>query len=153
MNPDLAVLFCLDEPRYAIPFSVVECVVRAAEYTPLPRAPEHVLGIVDFHGQIVPVMDLRSLFRLPTRIISCDDRFLMVRTTRRLLALLVDQVIGIHDLPAGTIADAAMALPLADGLQGVARLDDGLILICDVDRFLSQEEERTLDGAMAEGTR
>ena len=40
------VLFTLDEPRYALPLSAVERVVRAVEITPLPKAPEVVLGVL-----------------------------------------------------------------------------------------------------------
>ena len=59
------VLFTLDEQRYALALPSVDRVVRVVDVTPLPKAPAIVLGVVNIHGDIVPVYDLRKRFRLP----------------------------------------------------------------------------------------
>ena len=64
--PDQIVVFALDEPRYALPLSAVERVVRAVEITPLPKAPEIVLGVINMQGQVVPAVDIRKRFRCST---------------------------------------------------------------------------------------
>jgi len=92
------VLFSLDEPRYALYLSAVERVVRAVEITPLPKAPNIVLGIINFQGKIIPVIDIRQRFHLRRREINLEDQFIIARTSKRLVVLVVDSVTGVYEL-------------------------------------------------------
>ena len=148
---NLVVVFTLDEPRCALPLSAVERVVRAVEITPLPKAPEIVLGVIDAQGRIIPVVDVRKRFRLPARETSPDDRFIIARASRRLVALVADSVAGVRELTEREMVSAEQALPFAAYIQGVAKLEDNLALIYDLDRFLSLDEERSLDAALPGG--
>jgi purine-binding chemotaxis protein CheW len=145
------VVFALDEPRYALDLSTVERVVRAVEITPLPKAPEIVLGVINMQGQVVPVVDIRKRFRLPEREVNIDDRFIISRTSRRLVALVADDVIGVQKLENREIVSAEQALPFAGYIKGVAKVEGDLLLIYDLDRFLSLDEEQKLDEALSGG--
>lgn len=142
-------VFTLDEPRYALPLAAVERIVRAVEITPLPKAPEIVLGVINAQGRVIPVVDVRRRFRLPAREMLLEDRFIFVRTPRRLVALVADDVAGIRELAQHELVSAGEVLPFAGYLQGVAKLEDGLVLISDLDAFLSLDEERLLETAIA----
>lgn len=146
------VVFALDEPRYALPLSAVERIIRAVEITRLPKAPEIVLGVICIHGRIIPVVDVRTRFRLPAREMKLDDRFIIARTSRRFVALAADSVIAIRKVADNNVVSAERALPFADYVRGVAILEDDLVLICDLDRFLSLDEEHLLDAALKQGT-
>jgi purine-binding chemotaxis protein CheW len=150
--PNHIVLFTLDEPRYALPLSAVERVVRAVEITPLPKAPEIVLGAIDAQGRVIPVVDVRKRFRLPAHEMNVDDRFIIARTSRRLVALAVDSVIGIRTLADGEVVSAEQALPFAEYLHGVAKMEDGIVLIYDLEQFLLLDEECVLDAALSGGS-
>lgn len=145
-------VFTLDEPRYALNLAAVERVVRAVEITPLPKAPEIVLGVINVQGQIVPVVDVRKRLHLPAREMHLDDQFIIARTSRRLVALVVDSVVGIRALADQEMVSAQQALPCAEYIHGVAKLADNLVLICDLDQFLSLLEERMLAEASSENT-
>jgi purine-binding chemotaxis protein CheW len=143
------VVFVLDEPRYALLLSSVERVVRAVEITPLPKGPEIVLGIINVQGRIVPVIDVRRRFRLPEREMELDDRFIIASTPKRLVALVVDSVAGVRELADRQMVSVERSLPFAEYLKGVAKLEDNLVLIHDLDQFLSLDEEKALDAALA----
>ena len=153
LDRDHIVVFALDEPRYALYLSAVERIVRAVEITPLPRAPEIVLGVINAQGRILPVLDIRKRFRLPAREMKLDDRFIIARTSRRQVALVVDSVVGVHELTEREMVSAKQALPFAQYLKGVAKVEDNLVLIHDLDQFLSLDEERVLDTALAKGAK
>jgi purine-binding chemotaxis protein CheW len=144
-------VFALDEPRFALPLYIVEHVIRAVEITPLPRAPRIVCGVINTQGQIIPVVDIRALFRLPAREIELGDQFIIARTPTRVLALVVDRVIGISEAPEGRVLSAESALPFAEQLRGVMQLEDDIVLIYDLDHLLSLDEERLLDAALSGG--
>jgi len=142
------VVFSLDEPRYALDLFAVERVIRAVEITPLPKAPEIVLGVINVIGQVVPVVDVRKRFSLPGREMGLSDRFIIARTSRRLVALVADDVIGVQKLGNRQIINAEQDLPFAGYIKGVAKVDGDLILIHDLDRFLSLDEEWKLEEAL-----
>jgi purine-binding chemotaxis protein CheW len=141
-------LFTLDNRRYALNLSCVERVVFVVDITPLPKAPPVILGIVNITGDIVPVYDPRSRFGLPERAINLTDQLLIARTSRQTIALLVDSVDGVIEVPEVEIAAAQEILPAIEYVQGVVKLPDGLVLIHDLEQFLSCEEERILDEAL-----
>jgi purine-binding chemotaxis protein CheW len=143
------VVFSLDEPRYALDLFAVERVVRAVEITSLPKAPEIVLGVINVIGQVVPVVDVRKRFRLPGREMDLSDRFIIARTSRRFVALVADDVIGVQKLENRQIINAEQDLPFAEYIKGVAKVDGNLILIHDLDRFLSLDEERKLEKTLS----
>lgn len=141
-------VLCLDELRVALPLGSVRRVVRAAAISPLPHAPEIVLGIVNVGGGIMPVVSLRRRFRLPERDIVLSDQFIIARTRQRAVALVVDTVAGVFEYAAKDIADVDTILPGMDYVDGVVRLADGLILVHDLDQCLSLEEAESLERAL-----
>jgi purine-binding chemotaxis protein CheW len=151
MDRNQIVVFALDDTRCALSLSAVERPVRAVAITPLPNAPGIVLGVINAQGRIIPVVDVRKRFRFPEREMNVDDRFILARTTRRTVALVVDAVLGVRELAAGELVSAKRDLPFASYLQGVAKMEDGLVMIYDLDRFLSLDEEGALDAAMPGG--
>ena len=143
------VVWTLDQQRYALPFSVVERVVRAVEVTPLPDAPAIVRGIINVQGQVVPVVDVRARFDLPARTTALTDQIVLAQTARRQVAFFVDAVDGLVDYAARAVVDAASIAPGKGGIAGVLKFSDGMILIHDLDRFLSLDEEQSLDEALS----
>lgn len=142
--------FALDDRRYALPAASVERVVRAVAITSLPQAPEIVSGIIDLRGRIIPVLDIRCRFRLPPREIALSDQFIVARTSRRAVAILADSVVPVHDYAAHAVTAAEAVLPELPGLRGVVKLPDGLMLINDLDGFLSLEEDAQLAASLGE---
>lgn len=144
------VLFSLEEPRYALYLSEVVKVERAVEITHLPKAPQVVSGVINFHGEIIPVIDIRKLFRLPQRDIRLEDQFIIARTSQRLVVLVVDSVNGVYDLEHHQAMDPGESLPFTEYLSGIATVERDIVLITDLEKFLSLEEERVLDVALTE---
>ena len=144
--------FTLDERQYALHLSAVERVVRVVEVTLLPKAPEIVLGVVNVQGQVIPVFNIRKQFRLPQREVDLNDQLIIAHTSSRTVALLVDAVSGVIEPEEHTIITAENIMPAMEYVEGVVKLEDGMMifLIHDLSAFLSLEEEKMLEGAMEE---
>lgn len=149
-TPRQLVVFTLDDQRYGLPLASVELATRIVDITPLPDAPEIVIGLINVHGRLVPVVNLRHRFRLSERAPTLSDEMVIARTTLRPIALLVDAVMGVVSYADQQRVNVADILPGANHLEGVVKLDDGLILIHDLERFLSLDESRVLDAAMGQ---
>jgi len=142
------VVFTLNDRRYGLPLSAVERIVRVVDVTSLPRAPDIVLGVVNVQGRILPVIDVRRRFRLPEREVAVADHMVLARAGRRPVALVVDSVAGVLEHSEREIVGAEEVLPDLQYLEGVVKLDDGLILIHDLETFLSLEEDADLERAL-----
>lgn len=132
-------VFSLEGQRYALHLSVVEKVVRAVEINPVPKAPDSVLGIINVRGRIVPVLNIRRYFRRPERDLDLDDRLILVQAKERLVAFPADDVTGVLEFPENAIVEGSAVLPEVTYLEGVMALKDGMVLIYDLERFLSSE--------------
>jgi len=142
------VVFALDGQRYALHLSAVERIVRAVEMTPLPKAPEIVIGVINAQGRIIPVFNIRRRFHLPEREIELSDQLIIANTARRTVALVVDTVDGVIERLSEEITPADQVLPRIEYVEGIVKLENGLVLIHDLDKFLSIDEETKLDEAV-----
>lgn len=146
-------VFSLAGQRYAVPLDAAERVLPMVAIAPLPGGPEGVLGAVNVHGEIVPVLDVRRRLGLEPRAYGPETRLLLARTARRRVAVPADDVAGVAELPAQAVAPVDA---LADGIEqvsGVAAVGDGVLLIHDLEAFFSPDEERRLAAALGEERR
>jgi len=143
-------VFSIDEQRYALPLEDVERIIRAAALTPLPKAPDIVLGILDLQGEVIPVVNIRKRFRLPERGIRPEDLFIVARAGSLKVALVVDEAHGVMEPEQEPVPPEAVVAGL-DYVAGVTRTEEGLVLIHDLDTFLSLEEENSLSKALEQG--
>ncbi|MBI5486046.1 MAG: chemotaxis protein CheW [Deltaproteobacteria bacterium] len=140
------VVFRLGQVRYALHLESVERVLPAVEATPLPGAPEIVAGAINVAGRVLAVLDIRRRFGHPARAIEVDDHLILARTAKRSVILPVDAVADVVQVDAGQITAAERVVPGLEYVEGLARLPDGLVLIHDLDRFLSLDELQAVDG-------
>ena len=143
------VVFTLDEQRYALHLSYVERVVRVVDITPLPKISKIFLGVVNVHGEIIPVFNLRNRLCLPVREINLSDRLVIAQASKRTIALLVNTVIGVIEPSAKDIVKVEKIMLGMEYAEGIVKLEDGVILLIhDLDKFISFEEENMLDYTM-----
>ena len=138
------VVFKIDEQEFAVGISAVERVVRAVEIAPLPDAPHGVRGVINFQGRILPVFDLRAHCGLPPRELRLSDHLLIARTRWRTVAFIVDSVVGV--VSGNQVEITATAEILADVrlVSGIMKGNGGMVLVYDLERFLSIQDHETL---------
>ena len=142
--------FNLDDQRYALFLSAVIRIIPVVEITDLPKAPEIVLGVINVNGLIIPVFDIWKRFRLPQREIHLGDQLIIASTLKRTVALLVDSVNDVIEIPEEKIIAGEKILPGLEYVEGVVKTEDGMILIHDLEQFLSLQEEKALHEALEE---
>jgi purine-binding chemotaxis protein CheW len=133
--------------RLAIPLDLVERVLGMVAISPLPGAPGVVLGVINLHGSVIPVADVGVRLGRPSPSHGPDSHLLLARTPRRRLGLAVEEVLGVFEVPARVITDVGL-LSAGGPLAGAVGLPDGVVLIHDLEAFLSVDEERQLDHAL-----
>ena len=142
------IVFRIGDQDFAVGVAAIERVLRAVEIAPLPDAPRGVRGVINLQGRIVPVFDLGTRFGQPTREVRASDHLLIAHTHWRTVALLVDAVVGVVPRCEAQITSAAEILPDLACVSGVMKLAGGLVLVHDVERFLSIEDHAALQLAL-----
>lgn len=146
-NQNRALLcFFLADRRFAIPLTSVESVIRAVAVSLVPDAKEFIYGVFDFHGEVIPALNLRNRFGLPSRPIGLNDRFIIVSSDAGMFALVVDEVEEIRIPPEGDISHVDVPLSFSDQSKDLKKLqflsnEGGVIAIYDVKNLLNNEIE------------
>lgn len=141
--------FRLDERIFALPLAQAVRAVRAVAPIPLPQAPIIVCGVINVEGRIVAVVDLRRRFGLPARELEPADQMLLANTPGRPLAVIVDAVLEVIDCPETDFTPIDHIVTGTQYLRGIAKSADGMVLIHDLDTFLSLDEAQALDQALS----
>lgn len=134
-------VFGLEDQRYAMSLGAVLKVIRAMELTSLPEAPDHLQGLINLGGEIIPVMDIRKRFNLPNREIDLNDRIIICKGSTRTIAFVADFVEGVVEFAPEELDGAAHILPKMEHyIESVGRLNDDTVLVYDLDSLFSIQE-------------
>ena len=142
------VLLTVDGQTYALHLEAVDRILRMVEITPLPGAPEAVEGVINIRGEVVPVVSIRRRLGLAHRSVAVSDSLVVARARSRRLAIIAESVMGVVEYPADAVVSTADLARGIEHIEGVLKTSDGLVLIHDLDRFFSPEEEQSLDLAL-----
>ncbi|NCA76428.1 MAG: hypothetical protein EOM90_08835 [Alphaproteobacteria bacterium] len=146
-------IFCfrIEHQRYAFPLASVDRVLQATSVIRIPNSPSLIHGVVDYFGTLIPVLNLRKRLGLPDRPIGIDDYFIVVDTPKRKLAVVIDDV---DDVIVPDDADLIPASNMDSSLepQSICRLDGDMVLIYDLERFLTGADDIALQEALKKVT-
>ncbi|HET6612956.1 MAG TPA: chemotaxis protein CheW [Kofleriaceae bacterium] len=133
---------------FAVDILRVKEVIRPLAIAPLPSAPELVEGIIELRGAVMPVVDLRRRFAVHRNAAGAPRaaRFVILGVAGRVIACVVDGVLGVFHLDAADIRapDAVGPLPARELLFGVTTIDGKICLVIDPDALLSADETRAI---------
>lgn len=137
--PCEVLLVRLERELYALPSASVREVVRLRPITPVPGAPPALPGIISQRGAILPVVELRSLLGLPEAELSRAARLVVVHHNDVDMALIVEEVLDLADLPAHSIEPVPSALPptRARLLSNIAQYADQPVALLDLDALIA----------------
>ncbi|WP_368309280.1 chemotaxis protein CheW [Luteibacter sp. CQ10] len=132
--------FSLEGQRYAVALSSVREVIRPGDITPVPGAPDDVLGIVNLRGQIVPVLDGRRRFGLDGAVDPSQEdaqRVIVFDDAGSVVGMRIDLIGDMLQLAADDIAPPppGRAERRDDPVSGVVTRDEGFIALVDVQRL------------------
>lgn len=136
------VTFRLGEETFGINVMQVQEVLRMTEIAPVPGAPDYVLGIINLRGNVVTVMDTRKRFGLDQKESDDSTRIVIIEAGEQVVGILVDSVAEVVYLKQSDIESAPQVGNNESSryIQGVANRDEGLLILVDIDKLLTDEE-------------
>ena len=145
-NEQQLVVFDLADEGYGVDIGAVREIIRLQEITQVPRTPEFVEGVINLRGKVIPVIDLRKRFGLTVEGESQDNRIVVVDIGDQDMGVIVDAVTEVLRIPTDSVEPPASVITTADSdyLLGIAKLDSRLIILLDLQKVLSVDEQGAL---------
>lgn len=140
------VVFELGSMRFALASASVDELAQAFAFDPLPDAPDVVAGAANLRGELVPVFDLRSRFRLPREPLRVSEHFVIARAGARRVILRVDRALELRTVSLGALETRAGNGEL---VAGAGLVEDGILFIYDLSELLDEAESLALSRALS----
>jgi purine-binding chemotaxis protein CheW len=130
------VIFSLGGEEYALPIDSVHEIIRYTKPRSVASDDPSVQGVISLRGKILPVYDLATRLGHTTQR-SEDAKIVIVHTPDDTTAgVVVDDVEEVHTIDSAQIDDAPVD---GDGIHGIARIDDRLVVLLDPARVVSRD--------------
>jgi purine-binding chemotaxis protein CheW len=135
-------VFVLGGEEYGVDILKVQEIRGYDKVTPIPAAPAYLKGVINLRGIIVPVIDLRVKFALADAKYDAFTVVIILRIGGRVVGIVVDGVSDVVRLAASDIKAAPSLGGLVDAsfLAGLATQNDRMVLLLDIEKFLSSGE-------------
>src|SRR5438132_7750146 len=141
--------FQLGAELYGVEISRVHEIIRLQAVTRVPRTPTFVEGVINLRGKVIPVVDLRRRFGLPTAEHTRASRIVVVEIGDQVVGIIVDGVSEVLRVSSGTIEPPSPVVAGVDSeyIHGIAKLPERLVILLDLDRVLARDERRALEAS------
>ncbi len=137
------VVFELNNEVYGVDIAKVHEIIRMQNITQVPRAPQFVEGVINLRGRVIPVVDLRKRFGFAKTEHSKQSRIVVVEIEGQTIGMIVDGVSEVLRVPTASIEPPSPVVTTLDSdyLRGIAKLEDSLIILLQLDKILSDAEK------------
>jgi purine-binding chemotaxis protein CheW len=141
------VSFVVAGEEFGVNILKVQEIIRPVDITRVPHAPEFVEGVINLRGRILPVIDLRTRFGFPERTQDDETRIIVVEVGTQTVGFMADAVQEVLRVDVTSIEPAPeLAVGIdAHYLRGVAKLDERLLILLDLEGILSTDETEALE--------
>jgi purine-binding chemotaxis protein CheW len=141
------VVFRLAEHEHAVDVRQVKEILINAPVSHVLEAPDFVEGVIKLRGRIVPVIDLRKRLHLPAIQKTRESCIIVARFNNKTAGFVVDSASELLNIPSGKIeAPTEMVGGIhTDFIRGLVYLDTRFLVILDLDRVLTTNEQELVD--------
>lgn len=145
-DPFRLVSFDVGTEQFAVDILRVQEINRMMALTQIPQSPPGVCGVINLRGRIVPVLDLRTRLGIETVEPSDASRIIVVEIRGSTIGFIVDAVHEVLEVDPKTVEPTPVITTHADTryIQGVAKIEDKLLILLDLDQLLTAEALETI---------
>jgi purine-binding chemotaxis protein CheW len=141
--------FRLGVEAYGINILKVQEIRGCDPVTPIAGTPDFIRGVIDLRGVIVPIVDIRLKFALGEPTYDAFTVVIILNVAHRVIGIVVDAVSDVVTFAADQIRPVPEFNEQIDTkfIMGLARLDDQMVILLDIEQLLSSPEMQLIDSA------
>ncbi len=138
------VTFRLGQEEYGVDIMKVQEIILLGDITRVPEVPDFIEGIINLRGNVIPILDLRKRFKLGHAEKREETRIIVINVNSKVVGVVVDAVsevlrISLSEIDAPPTTIAGMG---KEYLKGMIKLGKRLLIMLDIDKILSQDEQK-----------
>jgi purine-binding chemotaxis protein CheW len=141
------VIFDLANEHYGVDIAAVDSIIGIQTITAVPRSPSFVEGVTNLRGVVLPVIDLCTRFGLAKKEATKSTRIIVVEMDNGAVGMIVDAVTEVIRLQEESVEPLSPIVTTIDStfITGVAKVDDRLIILLDLNQVLSANEKSHIE--------
>jgi purine-binding chemotaxis protein CheW len=142
------VTFKLAGQKYAVDILKVQEINNMKEITTIPNAPSFLEGAINLRGKVIPVLNLRKKFSFEDNPSPDTAKIVIMDVRGVIMGLVVDSVSDVLRIPRDLVEPPPPVSSniSSEFLAGIAKLEEGLVILLNIDKLLGEEEHKAVFG-------
>ncbi len=134
--------FRIADEEFGVDITKVQEIIRMVDITRVPNTPAFVEGVINLRGKVIPIIDMRKRLDLGSKPYDKDTRITVVEIENRIVGFIVDSVSEVIRIEKSiTEPPPPMVSNInSDFITAIAKLDNRLLILLDLNEILNSEE-------------
>jgi purine-binding chemotaxis protein CheW len=141
-DPTDILVFTVRDVRFGVPAVLLDHVIRMVAITPVDDPPRGIVGIINYHGDVLPVFSFRRYLSLDEKPPGIQDFLIIVKEVRH-MAIIAETISGVYHIEDEVISPEQLSAGMK-GITGIYRCDDGLLIISHPKDLLGIEDQEKI---------
>ncbi|MCP4254773.1 MAG: purine-binding chemotaxis protein CheW [Candidatus Scalindua sp.] len=139
--------FVLGDEIYGIEILKAREIIGLMDITTVPQTPDHMKGVINLRGKVIPVIDLRMKFEMQEEEHTQETCVIVVEVNSTSIGIIVDSVSEVSDISGGEIENAPKFGQGIDTsfIMGLGKIKDKIVILLDIDAVLSSDELKMVE--------
>lgn len=142
------VTFNIGKEKFGLDIMNVDAVIEYEDTTKLPNTSDYFEGVMNYRNEeVLPIINLRKKFKMPDFEDKSHAKVIVLKIDQRRVGIMVDDVKNVRSIDPNLINEKPNigGMHGADFISGIARLEDGMLVILDIDKLITEEEKIAID--------
>ncbi|MCF6461893.1 chemotaxis protein CheW [Clostridium sp. Cult1] len=142
------VVFNLDSEEFGIDIMNVKEIIPYQESVNIPNAPEFIEGIINYRGNVIPIINLKKRFKLDDFNVTKDTRIIVINIEEKEIGFIVDEASQTIRLDDNQIDPTPDIISEVDRrfITGVGKIgEDRLLILLDLHKILTDKEKDQIE--------
>lgn len=133
----------LGNETYGILVGKIKEITKPLQITAIPGTAPHIMGLMNLHGEILCIADVKILLNMGKAIPEENSRVVVIKTAEGPVGIFCDEVIDIYDIKEKNIEAtlSTLSAEISAYIQGMVQVESGLMGILDIEKLLFKQEK------------
>lgn len=139
------IVFVDNQQKFALDIAKVERIIEFGKTKKIPESSEYLLGIIQYNGQILPIIDLKKrLYNIFSEELE-GSKTIVVLWKNKFIGFVVDDVLGIHKFDSSMYEQSSQEASISkDYIRGYIKSEDDITIVIDTDKIFDNNQEKEL---------
>lgn len=132
--------FIIGQEEYAVPILSIQEIIKPIEYTRVPSVPSYILGVFNLRGSVIPLLDLRTKFKMEPAKVSEDTRYIVMKGKDNTAGFVIDRLTEAIRIKSSKIGPPPETIHADKGMvYGIGMREDNILTILKVESLLKRD--------------